>query len=128
MNALPGKPKTNEIMTTKKKKLNKADCPDFDYFDYEPILKWAKAEVVWDDTFVDGHGKKHKRPSLALWTLFWDNGFIGFDSIQKKTKKDEKKARMAAALFIYLWCKGVSASIADNCAVLYARNVVQYRC
>lgn len=106
-----------------KKEINKAECPEFDHFDYEPILKWAEAEVVWEDTFVDGHGNKHVRPDRAYWTLFWKPGFIGFDCI--RNKEDEPKARMAAALFIYLWCKGVSASIADNCASLYASNVVQ---
>lgn len=108
------------------KELKKEDCPEFDYFDYEPILEWAGAKVVWEDTFVDGHGNKHVNPKLAHWVLLWRNGFIGFDGI--KNKEDEPKARMAAALFIYLWCKGVSASIADNCASLYARHVIQYRC
>lgn len=109
------------------KELDKSKCPEFDYFNYEPILKWAGARVVWDDTFVNGKtGKRTKRPEHALWTLLWHKGFIGFDAIYKK--EDRKKARMAGALFIYLWCKGVSASIADNCASLYARNVIQYRC
>jgi hypothetical protein len=113
-------------MKKKKKELNKADCPEFDYFNYEPILKWAGAKVVWDDTFVHaGTGKRTKRPEHALWTLLWQHGFIGFDCIS--LKKDKKKARMAGAMFIYLWCKGVSASIADNCASLYARNVIMYR-
>ena len=108
-------------------KLDKSKCPEFDYFNYEPILKWAKARVVWDDTFVNPRtGKKTKRPEMALWTLLWTHGFIGFDAISDK--KDRKKARMAGALFIYLWCKGVSASIADSLASLYARNVKQYRC
>jgi len=111
----------------KKKELDKSKCPEFDYFNYEPILKWAGARVVWDDTFVNGKtGKRTKRPEHALWTLLWDNGFIGFDCIREK--KDRKKARMAGAMFIYLWCKGVSASIADSCASLYARNVIQYKC
>jgi hypothetical protein len=38
---------------------------------------------------------------MAHWTLLWDNGFIGFDCINKR--EDEKKARMASALFIHLW-------------------------
>ena len=111
----------------KKKELNKADCPEFDYFNYEPILEWAGAEVVWDDTFTNPRtGVKTQDPKRALWTLLWQHGFIGFDMIYKK--EDEAKARMAGAMFIYLWCKGVSASIADNCASLYARNVVMYKC
>ena len=91
---------------------NKEECPTFDYSNYEPILEWAKAEVAWDDTFVNGKGEKFVRPKLAHWTLLWEHGFIGFDTI--KAKEDEPKARMASALFIYLWCKGIPASLADD--------------
>jgi hypothetical protein len=101
-------------------------CPDFDYFDYEPILTWAKAVVKYSDTFVGGDGVSHQLPEFASWTLIWDRGFIGFDSISKK--EDEPKARMASAMFIYLYCKGVKADIADNCAALYARHMKITRC
>jgi hypothetical protein len=97
------------------------ECPDFDDFDYEPILTWANAKVVWDDTFVDGHGNKYVRPNMAFWTLIWSKGFIGFDCIRKK--EDEATARKASALFIYLWSKGVETGVASNCADLYARHV-----
>lgn len=108
-----------------KSEIDYSACPTFDYFDYEPILTWAKAVVKWSDTFVDGHGHSEQIPEFASWTLYWDRGFIGFDSINKK--EDEPKARMAAALFIYLYCKGVKADIADNCASLYARHLKCYK-
>lgn len=101
--------------------MEKQDCPEFDDFDYEKILEWANAEVVWDDTFVDGRGNKHVHPNMALWTLLWHKGFIGFDCIQKR--EDEAVARKAAALFIYLWCKGVETGVASSCADLYARHI-----
>ncbi len=104
--------------------MNKAECPEFDYFDYEKVLEWSGAKVEWSDTFVNGKGEVSKLEKFAHWTLFWDRGFIGFDAIKKR--EDEPKARMASALFIYLFCKGVPASIADNCASLYARHVVMY--
>jgi hypothetical protein len=114
------------MKTKKRKELDKSKCPEFDYFNFEPILKWAGAEVKFSDKFWHAKtGKITKRPEMAHWTLLWQHGFIGFDCIS--TKKERKKARMAGALFIYLWCKGVSASIADNCASLYARNVVMRR-
>jgi len=109
------------------KELDKSKCPEFDYFDYEHILEWAGAKVVWEDTFTNLRtGKVTHDPKRALWTLLWGYGFIGFDTICKK--EDEAKARMAAAMFIYLWCKGVQASEADALASLYARHVVKSRC
>ena len=110
-----------------KKDLNKTECPEFDYFNYEPILEWSGAELKYSDEFYHAKTKTvHKDEKNAHWTLFWSYGFIGFDCICKK--KDELKARMAGAMFIYLWCKGVPASVAENCASLYARNVVMYKC
>lgn len=104
-----------------KNEVDFAACPNFDYFDYEFILTWAKAEVKYSDTFVDGKGESHHCPELAHWTLFWDRGWIGFDGFSKK--EDESKARMAAAMFIYLYCKGVKADVADNCAYLYCKHM-----
>jgi hypothetical protein len=94
------------------------DCPDFDDDTYENILEWAKADVQYADTFVDGRGNVKKNEKLAHWALHWDHGFIGFDSIQKREDKDI--ARMAAAMFVYLWTKGVSADLADCMCQLYA--------
>jgi hypothetical protein len=98
--------------------MNRSDCPDFDDLDYEKILTWAKAEVVYDDVFVNGKGEKTVRPERGYWTMFWEHGFIGFNTI---SKEDEAVARMAAAMFIYLWCHGIMASVADSLAALYAR-------
>jgi hypothetical protein len=102
--------------------MNKAECPEFDHFDPDKILSWAKAEVIYEDTFTNRKtGITEKNEKYASWTLFWEHGFIGFDAINKK--EDEVIAKRASAMFIYLWCKGVSASIADSCASLYARYV-----
>ena len=66
-----------------------------DAWDYEAVLRDNKAEVVWYDT-VDG------------WNFDWRHGgiFIG--------NTTEMIARKAAALFICLWLRGVSASFADK--------------
>ena len=102
----------------------KEECPKFDYFDYEPILEWGKAKVVFSDTFVNSKGISRKCEKLAHWTLVWDQGFIGFDYFRKR--EEESKARMAGAMFIYLWCNGVAADIAERCAQLYAANVIYF--
>lgn len=101
--------------------MNRSDCPDFDDLEYEKVLEWAKAEVVYDDIFVNSKGEKTVRPERGSWSLYWEHGFIGFDTIGKK---DEAVARMAAAMFIYLWYHGIMASIADPLAALYARSHV----
>jgi len=99
--------------------MNEEVSPEFEHFDFEPILAWAEAEVTWCDEFVNGEGLVTKNPEFATWSLYWKYGSISFSF----HKEDEQKARMSAALFIYLWTKGVSASIADNCAVSYTVNV-----
>jgi hypothetical protein len=66
-----------------------------DAWDYEAVLTENKAEMTWNDT-VDG------------WSLAWQHGciFIG--------NTTEMIARKAAALFMSLWLRGVSASFADK--------------
>ena len=76
-------------------------CPEFDESDYEKILDWAKAKVIYDEG----------------WYLSWEHGVISLYT-------EESKACMAAALFIYLWCKGVECGIASNCALSYVRYVL----
>lgn len=106
--------------------MNKAECPEFDHFDFEKILEWAKAKVVYSDTFYHV-GKKtvRKDERLAHWTLLLPDGFIGYDTINKK--EDEEKARRASALFIYLLCKGIDFSLANKLSELYGRYAIYYR-
>lgn len=93
-----------------------SDCPQFSLDMHRgpqqanTILLWASASVVWEDTFVDSRGNKHKRPEYASWVLSWKHGVVDLAST------DESKARIAAALLIYLWCKGVDIGIAVHCA------------
>lgn len=103
----------------------KETSPEFDHFNFEPILTWAEANVSYNDEFVDGEGTVSKIPELACWVLSWKNGTISFTHI--RTKEDEHKARMNAALFIYLWTRGVSADIADQCSSTYVLNVTKER-
>lgn len=100
-----------------------AECPEFEDHNFEQILDWAKktfdAQVSWSDQFTDGE-TVYTKPELAYWSLVWKPGFIGFDHL--RSKDDEAAARKTAALFIYLWCLGVCASIADRCASAYVMN------
>ena len=99
------------------------DCPEFDDFNHEEILAWAsenlEARVEWSDEAVGPKGRV-KGPQYALWSLIWKPGVIGFDHLPKL--EDEEKARKTAALFIYLWCKGIEASIASRLADSYVRS------
>lgn len=101
-------------------KIKKEDCPDFDDDDFEPILEWAEASVEWSDVMVNPKTEKRtRRPELAHWSMCWKPGFIGFCSLKENTETDKIRARCASALFIYLWCKGVEASVAAHSAEAY---------
>ena len=99
------------------------NCPEFDDFNHEEILAWAsenlEARVEWSDEAVGPKGRV-QGPQYALWSLIWKPGVIGFDHLPKL--EDEEKARKTAALFIYLWCKGIEASIASRLADSYVRS------
>ena len=90
--------------------LNKSDCPDIED-GYEPILAWANAKVSWSDIVYSGRDLTPiHRPDLASWGFSWKHGGISFSSSLKKD--EEKMARMASAMTIYLWCKGINMSLA----------------
>ena len=92
--------------------------PEFDYFDYEPILEWAEAKVEYNDEFVS-NDTVIKMPEYGSYGLSWKNGYMNLDyGIQA-----EEAARKCAALFIYLYTRGVDCSIAISCARLYADKV-----
>jgi len=103
-----------------KNTINKAECPEFEDGDNtDAILEWAEASVEWSDIFVNGKGKRSRRPELAHWSMVWRPGFIGFCSLSENTDQHRAQARFASACFIYLWCKGVDASIACKLAEAY---------
>lgn len=84
------------MIETKERELS----PEFDDFDYEEILQWANAKVKKD---------------YSDYILTWKHGFITFEF------DEEEKAKKAAALFIYLWSRGIYAGVADKCAKAYVK-------
>jgi len=101
--------------------IDKTQCPKWEDTNetIDTILKWADAEVTWSDTFINGNNEVSQEPEWACWSLCWEYGVIGFDGLRDNTPENHTKAFAAAALFIYLWCKGIPANIADNCAAAY---------
>lgn len=93
--------------------------PEFDYFNYEPILEWAEAKVEYNDKFVDGEGTVECMPEYGSYGLAWKHGYMNLDYAMHA----EEAARKCAALFIYLYTRGVDCSIAIFCARLYADKV-----
>jgi hypothetical protein len=81
-----------------------------DAWDYEAVLRDNKVKVVWDDTIVDCDGNPTKVSCdwLKGWSLTWKHGVIFIGNIS------ETMARKAAALYVSLWLRGVSASFADK--------------
>lgn len=94
-------------------------CPKWDDEKYEEILTWSGAEVEFTDTFTSPKDGTRVVPELAHWSVHTGHGFIGFTGFRDRVK-DEKKARMAGALFVYLWHKGVPAELADTLCEMYA--------
>ncbi len=106
-----------------RKEIVKADCPAFDDGDnLEAILEWAEVSVEWSDIFVNGREERTCRPELAHWSMVWKPGFIGFTSLKENNDRDRARARWAAACFIYLWCKGIEASLACHLAEAYVNH------
>lgn len=102
-----------------KRELDSMKSPEFKHNDYEPILEWAEAKVEYNDEFVSD-GIITKMPEYGSYSLIWKNGVMHLDY----DKDQEEKARKCAALFIYLWTRGVDCSIAINCARSYVDNVI----
>ena len=64
--------------------------------------------VEWCDTLVDGNGNEHRAGEFAGWGFCWEHGAIHIG------RTTEIIARKAAALFVSLWLRGVSASFCDK--------------
>lgn len=81
----------------------------------ESILKWANAKIEWaDGTFVNGGGEEVAYPQYACWMLSWEFGSISLVDNYSKSISAER-ARTLAALFIYLYTRGVEVSVALRC-------------
>ena len=79
-----------------------------DAWDYDAVLKENGVTVEWCDTLVDGNGNEHRAGEFAGWGFYWKHGAIQIGQCS------EQIARKAAALFVSLWLRGVSASFCDQ--------------
>lgn len=82
-------------------------------FDYVQILRENEVTVEWCDTIVDTEGNTSKSP-IPGWGLTWKHGWIHIGPCP------EQRAREAAAMFVHLYRKGVSAQLASQLIVAYA--------
>ena len=80
-----------------------------DAWDYEAVLSENHVTVEWDDKVVDSEGTiSQAPPGLCGWAFSWKHGAIYIG------QTTETIARKAAALFVELWKRGVSASFCDK--------------
>jgi len=79
-----------------------------DAWDYEAVLRDNGAIIEWCDTLVDGNGNRHRAGELAGWGFYWEHGAIHIG------RTTEIIARKAAAVFVSLWMRSVSASFCDK--------------
>jgi hypothetical protein len=102
---------------------NRNPSPEFRDDSYEEIIKWADANVTYADEVKVGSGERVKAPQLASWGFVWEHGGITWSSLKSK-ENDETKAKIATALCIYLWTRGVAINVAISCAELYAKATI----
>jgi hypothetical protein len=90
-------------------KSGKAPAKDFTLYNAPPASGSAEPAIVERcDTLVDGNGNEHRASEFAGWELYWKHGAIHIGQCS------EQIARKAAALFVSLWLRGVSASFCDK--------------
>jgi hypothetical protein len=73
-----------------------------DAWDYDAVLRDNGVVVA------DGNGNEHRAGEFADWGFCWKHGAIHIG------RTTEIIARKAAALFVSLWLRGVSASFCDK--------------
>ncbi len=79
-----------------------------DAWDYEAVLREYSVVVEWCNMLIDSNGKEHHTDSFAGWSFLWKHGTIYIGKIP------EVIARKAAALFVSLWLRNVSASFCNK--------------
>jgi hypothetical protein len=79
-----------------------------DAWDHDAVLRENNVVVEWCETLVDGNGNEHRAGEFAGWGFYWKHGAIHIGQCS------EQIARKAAALFVSLWLRGVSASLCDK--------------
>lgn len=80
-----------------------------DAWDYEKVLTDNHVAVEWSDKVTaDGITFEQAPPALCGWGFYWTHGAIHIG------QTSEIIARKAAALFVSLWQRSVSASFCDK--------------
>ena len=81
-----------------------------DDWDYERVLADNQVTVEWCDQMTSDDGKTFEKmpPEFCGWGFWWKHGCIHIGQCS------ETIARKAAALFVSLWLRGVSASFTDK--------------
>ena len=80
-----------------------------DAWDYEAVLREYEVTVEWNHQVTsDGETFTEAPPDLCGWGFYWKYGAIHIGQTTRLI------ARKAAALFVSLWLRGVSASFCDK--------------
>lgn len=94
------------------------------HLDIDALFNKYEAKIVWDDKVVRWRGGDSEEETVDLpseqchWTLVDKGGCISLEGIQEIAD-----ARVAAALFLYLWGeKKVPVAIAQRCAKAHVMN------
>jgi ribosomal protein L37E len=80
-----------------------------DAWDYRKVLAENDVEIHWNDHSIDGEGLIESLPAdYQNFSLSWKHGTMSIGQVCLE------HALKAAALFVELWKRGVSASFADH--------------
>jgi hypothetical protein len=80
-----------------------------DAWDYERVLADNNVTIEWSHQLTsDGETFTEAPPDVCGWGFYWKHGAIHIG------RTTEQIARKAAALFVSLWLRGVSASFCDK--------------
>lgn len=82
-------------------------------FNVDLVLREHTVIVEWGAKIVDAEGVEKPSP-IPGWSLSWKHGVIYIGPCP------EHKAREAAAIFVFLWLKGVPSQMASQLIIAYA--------
>jgi hypothetical protein len=89
-----------------------------DAWDYEAVLREHEVTVDWCGKLQDGEGNVFDAsPDLCGWGFSWKYGCIHIGPYT------EVHARKAAAMFVSLWLRHVSASLCDKLMDGYLKHL-----
>jgi hypothetical protein len=98
---------------------------EFDINNVDEIIKILDIKLIFDGAPITITRKGKITSHGPYWTLYWKHGFIATPFSEEN---DKQYAKIFAALFAYLWLKGIPASLADEISHSYSCSRKKLKC